>query len=72
MKITIKLSLEMVGKLKTYRDQRRVERGGKVLQIQTSILELLEKSLDGIEPKKVVDLEDLVFRVRRLEDKVLR
>ncbi len=71
MKIQFGLYGEAEEKLKAYREKRRQERGGKVLQVETALRELIDKALAGIEPPKVVDLEDMERRISRLEEKIL-
>lgn len=64
----IDLPRELEQKLTVYRAKRRAETG-KVVQRRTALLELLAKSLDGVEPSRPLAerLSELERRVTELE-----
>lgn len=70
MQHSIYLSQAMEAKLKAYRERRRIERDGKVLQVATAIQEIVELALDGEHPASDLPCySDLVRRVEALERK---
>lgn len=48
--MNLHLSTKQLKALDVYRENRRQERGGKVLQRKTAAMELLMKGLEGIKP----------------------
>lgn len=68
--MNISLTFEMEKKLAAYRQRRRLERGGRVLQKETAILEILRTVLDGEQVQAPVDLSDLRRRIEALEAKL--
>ena len=64
---TVKLTKQQEELLKAYRGRRRVERGGKVLQNNSAIQELIASALEGIELQRVITIEELVARIDKLE-----
>lgn len=68
MKHAIYLNDDMEKKLKAYRERRRIERDGKVMQVASAIQEIIESALNA--EQSTSDLPcyaDLVRRVEALE-----
>lgn len=68
--MNIRLTAKQRRLLEAYRQQRRVERGGKVIQTATAVSELIDKALSGVEPARQVSVQELVARIEALERKV--
>ena len=58
VRVRIALGNNLQKKLTEYRARRRSERGGRVLQVPSAVLELLEFALEGVTPE--VPLQDRV------------
>lgn len=47
IEVRMSLTEEQAEKFKAYRDRRRIERGGRILQVQSALAELVEAALAG-------------------------
>ena len=73
VRVRIALGNDLQKKLTEYRARRRSERGGRVLQVPSAVLELLEFALEGVTPEvplknQVAHLEKLVADLYREMD----
>jgi hypothetical protein len=67
MRHTVNLNSDQESALKAYRDVRRGQRDGRILQKTTAISELLARALSGIAPAETITMRELVARIEAVE-----
>ena len=66
----IRVADSLIAKLKVYRERRKIERGGKAMQNDFAVNEILRAALNGYTTDKFVSLEDWQERLRIVEGKI--